>query len=172
MRLFSGPTFNSLEDLFLEQIGDLYDAEKRLVQALPKMSGAAHEPRLKTALQEHLRETEGQVRRLEEVFRLFGKEASRETCAAMRGLISEGDDMVSADGDPMVKDAAIIAAAQRVEHYEISGYGSARNFARRIGREDIAKLLQQTLDEEKSADAKLTRIAEESVNPSAQRKIA
>ncbi len=172
MRLFSSPTFNNLDDLFFEQLGDLYDAEKRLVQALPKMADAAHEPQLRAALQHHLAETQNQVRRLEEVFRIYGKEPNRETCEAMKGLISEGSDIIGADGDPLVKDAAIIAAAQRVEHYEISGYGSVRNFARRLGREDIAKLLQQTLDEEKNADKKLTEVAEQSVNPGAQRRIA
>src|SRR5580704_16111671 len=111
MRLFTSLEFNSLEDLFLEQIGDLYDAEQRLTQALPKMADAAHSPALKSAFQTHLRETKGHVSRLERIFKQFGKTPERETCAAMKGLISEGEDMINATGDPHVKDAALIAAA-------------------------------------------------------------
>lgn len=169
MGLFTSKEFNSLDELFLDQIRDLYDAEKRLVEALPKMAEAASSSELKTAFKDHLRETEGQVRRLEEVFRHLEETPSRESCAAMKGLISEGDEMVQAKGDAAVKDAALIAAAQRVEHYEMAGYGVARNFAQRLGHTAAASLLQQTLDEEKKADLKLTQIAEKSVNVQAGR---
>jgi ferritin-like metal-binding protein YciE len=166
MGLFSSsPQLNSLEDLFFEQLQDLYDAEQRLTKALPKMAEAAHDASLRAAFTDHLRETQNQVTRLEQVFRSAGKSPAAKTCEAMKGLIAEGDEVVSASGDPMVKDAALIASAQRVEHYEIAGYGTARTFAERLGREDAARLLQQTLDEEGAADKKLTRIAESAINP-------
>ena len=164
MGLFSNTEFNSLEDLFCHQIEDLYDAEKRLTQALPKMADAASSPQLKSAFQEHLRETEGQVKRLEQIFQQCGKEPSRETCEAMKGLIKEGEEMLEAQGDEQVRDAALIAAAQRVEHYEISGYGTARALAEQLGKTEAAQLLQQTLDEEGGADKKLTQIATSHVN--------
>jgi ferritin-like metal-binding protein YciE len=164
MALFGGTEFNSLDDLFVNQIEDLYDAENRLTKALPKMADAAASSSLKQAFESHLRETEGHVSRLETIFREVKIEPKRETCQAMKGLISEGEDMVSATGDSDVKDAALIAAAQRVEHYEISGYGTARTIAQRLGLNDVAALLQQTLEEEKAADQKLNMIAESSVN--------
>ena len=156
--------FNNLEDLLIAQLEDVYDAEKRLVSALPKMAEAAHDQELKSAFNQHLRETENHVNRLEQVFQELGREANRETCAAMKGLISEGEEMIDAKGDPDVKDAALIAAAQRVEHYEMAAYGCIRTFARRLGHERIASLLQQTLEEEGNADKKLTNIAERDVN--------
>jgi len=164
MALFGGNEFNSLDDLFVNQIEDLYDAENRLTKALPKMADAAASSSLKQAFQSHLRETEGHVARLETIFREVKVDPKRETCEAMKGLISEGEDMISATGDSDVKDAALIAAAQRVEHYEISGYGTARTIAQRLGLTDVAALLQQTLEEEKAADQKLSTIAESSVN--------
>jgi ferritin-like metal-binding protein YciE len=145
----------------------LYDAEQRLTKALPKMADAAHSPALKAAFQEHFRQTEGQVSRLEQVFRSLGKSARSKTCEAMKGLIEGGEEAISAKGDPDVKDAALIAAAQRVEHYEIAGYGTVRTFAQRLGRLDAAGLLQQTLDEEAATDKKLTALAEQSINPRA-----
>ncbi|MBV8810292.1 MAG: ferritin-like domain-containing protein [Acidobacteriaceae bacterium] len=160
--------FNSLRDLFVNQIEDLYDAENRLTKALPKMAEAASSSQLKQAFTSHLRETEGHVSRLERIFAEINIDPKRETCEAMKGLISEGEDMVGAKGDPDVKDAALIAAAQRVEHYEISGYGTARAFARRIGLTQAVNLLQQTLNEEEAADRKLNDIAESSVNVQAQ----
>lgn len=169
MSLFGSQTFNSLEDLFVNQIEDLYDAEKRITKALPKMIDAASSPNLKQALQKHLTETEQQVDRLERVFKQINRTPERETCEAMKGLLSEGEEMVSAEGASDVKDAAIIAAAQRVEHYEISGYGTARTFAQRLGYSDAALLLQNTLQEEVAADKKLTEIAESSVNVRAAR---
>jgi len=169
IKLFTSTTFNSLDDLLLEQIQDLYDAEKRLIDALPKMADASHSPQLQSAFREHLRQTEGHARRLEQIFQQLGKQPERETCEAMKGLIEEGEEMVHAEGDPNVKDAALIAAAQRVEHYEIAGYGSARTFAERLGQRQAAQLLEQTLNEEKETDKKLTQIAEQSVNLKAQR---
>lgn len=164
MGLFSSKEFNSLDDLFLDQLQDLYDAEKRLCDALPKMAEAASSPQLKQAFQDHLQETKEQVNRLERIFNEIGKTAQRETCEAMKGLIREGEEMVNASGDPDVKDAALIAAAQRVEHYEIAGYGTARTFAQRLGLNHVAELLQETLNEEGAADHRLTDIAEQSVN--------
>lgn len=167
MSLFSSTEFNSFKDLFVNQIEDLYDAENRLTSALPKMADAANSSQLKQALRQHLTETQGHVSRLESIFREINVEPKRETCQAMKGLISEGEEVMSAKGDPDIKDAAIIAAAQRVEHYEISGYGTARAFARRLGLTQAANLLQQTLDEEKAADQKLNQIAEAGVNQQA-----
>jgi ferritin-like metal-binding protein YciE len=167
MGLFTGLTLNSFDDLFVEQLEDLYDAEQRLTKALPKMAQAAHSTALKTAFQDHFRQTEGHVSRLEQIFRLLGKSAQAKTCDAMKGLIAEGDEAISASGRADVRDAALIAAAQRVEHYEIAGYGCARTFAERLGREQAARLLQQTLDEEAATDKKLTALAEQSINPRA-----
>lgn len=167
MALFTSTEFNSFQDLFREQIEDLYDAEHRLTEALPKMADAAHSSQLKQAFQDHLTETQGHVSRLEQIFRALNTDPKRTTCQAMKGLVSEGEEMIKAKGDPDIKDAALIAAAQRVEHYEISGYGSARAFARRLGLNQAVNLLQQTLEEEKAADEKLNRIAESSVNPQA-----
>lgn len=168
MSLF-GKTLNSMEDLFINQIEDLYDAEKRITKALPKMIDAATSSNLKEALQHHLTETEGHVTRLERIFSGLNRTPERETCEAMKGLLSEGEEMIKADGAPDVKDAALIAAAQRVEHYEMSGYGTARTFAQRLGYTDAASLLQSTLREEMAADKKLTEIAESSVNVRAAR---
>src|SRR5688572_19019509 len=138
IRLFTTTKLNTMEDLLLAHLHDLYDAENQLVDALPKMAQAAHSPELKVAFSEHLRETEGHINRLNEAFRLLGKEPERESCEAMEGLIDEGEEMIKADGDPAVKDAALIAAAQKVEHYEISGYGSARTFAERAGHKEVS----------------------------------
>jgi ferritin-like metal-binding protein YciE len=164
MALFTSVEFNSLKDLFVNQLEDLHDAENRLTKALPKMAEAANSSQLKQAIQQHLTETHGHVSRLDTIFRELGIEPKRETCEAMKGLISEGEDIVNAKGDPDVKDAALIAAAQRVEHYEISGYGTARTFAQRLGLNQAANLLQQTLNEEAAADKKLNTIAESAVN--------
>lgn len=160
MGLFSSNTFNSLSDLLLEQLQDLYDAEQRLVEALPKMREAASSSELKNAFDMHLEETRGHVRRLENIFSQLGYAAERQTCPAMKGLIKEGQDMIDAQGDPMVKDSALIAAAQRIEHYEMAGYGAVRSFARRLGLPEIADTLQMTLNEEGNADKKLVEIAE------------
>src|SRR5581483_3423711 len=136
----------------VDQLQDLYDAEQRLVKALPLMAQAAHAPGLKNAFQKHLRETENHVRRLEQVFQSMGAQAEAKTCQAMQGLVAEGQEAIDAEGDADVKDAALIAAAQRVEHYEIAAYGTARTFAQRLGKQSAARLLEQTLQEEKATD--------------------
>lgn len=156
--------FNNLNDLFVQQLKDLYDGEMQLTEALPLMAEAATSSQLKNAFQSHLRETQGHVQRLEQVFRAINQEPKRESCPAMKGMIKEGNDVMKAKGDPNVRDAALIAAAQRVEHYEMAGYGSVRTFAHQLGRDDLAQILQQTLNEEGEADKKLTAIAESSVN--------
>lgn len=165
MGLFMSEEFNSLEDLFVHELKDLYDAENQLIDALPRMADKSTNPALKRAFQNHLTQTEKHVQRLESIFEHRGLDAERETCAAMNGLIKEGSNVLSAEGDKDVLDAALIAAAQRVEHYEIAAYGTARTFAQRIGDAYAAELLEQTLDEEKSTDQQLTQIAEASVNP-------
>jgi len=168
MGLFSSSlALNSFEDLLVEQLEDLYDAEQRLTKAIPKMADAAKSASLKSAFQEHLRQTQGQVSRLEQVFKLLNKTPRSKTCEAMKGLVAEGDEVISASGDADVKDAALIAAAQRVEHYEIAGYGTVRTFAQRLGHNEAARLLQQTLDEEADTDKKLTSLAEKAINPRA-----
>jgi len=172
MGLFSSSAaLNSFDDLFVEQLQDLYDAEQRLTKALPKMAAAAHNPALKSAFEEHLRQTENHVSRLEQIFKSMGKTVQSKTCEAMKGLVEEGSEVISGSGDPNVKDAALIAAAQRVEHYEIAGYGTVRTFAQRLGKSDAARLLQQTLDEEAETDKKLTGLAEKSINPRAAAKV-
>jgi ferritin-like metal-binding protein YciE len=172
MGLFSSENLDSFETLFKEQLQDLYDAEQRLVKVLPKMADAAHNNNLRIAFQQHLRETQEQVKRLERVFQLMGWQAESKTCQAMKGLIEEGQEVIDAKGDPAVKDAALIAAAQRVEHYEIAGYGTVRTFAQRLGKQEAANLLQQTLDEEAATDKKLTQLAEQGINQQAQAQTA
>jgi len=168
MGLFS-LKLNSLQDLLLVQLEDLYDAENRLVDALPKMANAAESADLQRAFQIHLEETKNHAARLEQIFAQLGQEPTRETCEAMKGLIAEGTAMVNAEGDAAVKDAALIAAAQRVEHYEIADYGTVRTLAHQLGYDEMAALLQETLDEEGNADKILTEIAESSVNAKAER---
>jgi len=154
----------SLDDVLVDQLGDLLDAEKQLVQALPKMASAASDEKLQKAFKEHLSETRDHVSRLEEIFGQLGKQPPSETCKAMQGLVAEGEEIISAQGDPAAKDAALIAAAQRVEHYEIAGYGTVRTYAQQLGDSDAAQLLQQTLDEEGETDKKLSALAERAVN--------
>jgi ferritin-like metal-binding protein YciE len=149
----------SLDDVLIDQLGDLLDAERQLVQALPKMAQAASDRKLKEAFTEHLGETRDHVSRLEEIFGQLGKTAPVETCKAMQGLIREGDEIIAAQGSPTAKDAALIAAAQRVEHYEIAGYGTAKTLAGELGYNEAKDLLDQTLDEESSADKLMTKIA-------------
>jgi ferritin-like metal-binding protein YciE len=165
---FFNVQLNSLDDLLLLELDDLYDAEKRLCDALPKMADAASSPALKQAFQQHFQQTQRQVSRLEQIFVDLGKPASRETCDAMKGLIKEGSEIIDAAGSPAVKDAALISAAQRVEHYEMAGYGSARTFAQHLGHSNVVRLLQMTLDEEKETDIRLTQLAEESINVKAE----
>ena len=167
MGLFSSTNLNSLDALFVDQIQDIYDAEMRLTKALPKMAEAASATQLKNAFQQHLEETKQQVHRLEQVFELIGEKPKTKPCEAMKGLITEGEEVMDATGDDAVRDAALIAAAQRVEHYEMAAYGSARTFALRLAHLDATELLQQSLDEEGAADHKLTQIAESAINPRA-----
>lgn len=168
MNLFFNTELNSLEDLLLMELGDLYDAEKRLCDALPKMAEAAHSSALKGAFNEHAEQTQRHVSRLEQSFVQLGKSVNRETCDAMKGLIKEGNEIIDATGDPDVKDAALIGAAQRVEHYEIAGYGTARTFAQFLGHDDVARLLQSTLNEESETNEKLNQLAEQSINVKAR----
>jgi ferritin-like metal-binding protein YciE len=148
----------TLQDLFEEEISDLYSAETQLIAALPKMAQAASNDELRNAFQEHLQETRDHVQRLEEIRGQIGSSRTEE-CEGMRGLIKEGDEIVSAQGDPVVKDAALISAAQRVEHYEIAAYGTARTLADELDLADAKDLLDQTLEDESNADKLLTKIA-------------
>jgi ferritin-like metal-binding protein YciE len=152
---------DTLEILLEEELKDIYDAEKRLVKALPKMAKAANSPELKQALEEHLEVTKTQVQRLEQAFELLEKPAKSKPCAGMKGLIEEGEEVLSEEATDDLKDAAIIGAAQRVEHYEMAAYGTARTFAERLGHTEVAVLLEETLNEEKEADEKLTEISEQ-----------
>ena len=159
---------NSLRDVFIHEIKDLYSAEKQLTKALPKMAKAAANEELSAGFEEHLHQTEEHVNRLEKILKNLGESTRGEKCKAMEGLIEEGAKVIDEDGVPEVIDALLISAAQRVEHYEIAGYGSARTFAELLGDNEAARLLQQTLEEEAETDKKLTRLAESAVNPQAQ----
>ena len=149
----------SLQDVFTHEIQDLYDAENQLLQALPKLAQAASNQELREAFEHHLDETRDHVQRLEEIVGQLGISGSGETCEAMRGLIKEGEKTIAIQGDPTAKDAALIAAAQRVEHYEIAAYGTARTLAGELDHDEAQDLLDQTLDEEANADKLLTKIA-------------
>ena len=157
----------TLEDLFHHQLKDLYSAEKQLLEALPKMAKKAQDPKLKQAFESHYQETEEQKARLEQVCEILGISPGRMKCKAMEGLIEEGKDMIHEDADPDVKDAGLIAEAQRIEHYEISGYGTAHHYARRLGMAEVAKLLEATLKEEQNADTKLNNLAKGYINQQA-----
>jgi ferritin-like metal-binding protein YciE len=151
----------TLRELLIEQCQDLYSAEQQIIDALPKMVEKASAPELKSAFQQHLEQTKSHVMRLDQIFTHFPKvDKDDKDCKGMEGLLKEGKEMIKQDAEPEVKDAGLIAAAQRVEHYEIASYGCARTFAQLIGMNDVARLLQQTLDEEGEADKKLTGIAE------------
>lgn len=158
----------TLEDLYVDLLKDLYSAEKQLVRALPKMAKNAQSPDLQKAFQEHLRQTEGQVERIERIFTDLQGSPRGKKCVGMEGLVAEGNELMQEDAEPDVLDAGLIAAAQKVEHYEIASYGTARAWAERLGYDRAARLLQQTLDEESLANEKLTRIAESHVNMEAQ----
>jgi ferritin-like metal-binding protein YciE len=157
-------TLESMQDLMLDELKDIYNAEKQLLDAIPRMAKGATSPSLERALTEHLGETERQVNRLERVFEALGKRAAGKKCKGMEGLVAEGAEILDQDGDGAVKDAGIIAAAQKVEHYEISAYGTAITHAELLGQSDIVALLKESLEEEKAADRTLTMIAEEEVN--------
>ncbi|MBN9121444.1 MAG: ferritin-like domain-containing protein [Planctomycetes bacterium] len=157
-------SLDSLHDLYVDELKDLYSAENQLLKALPRMAKAATAPELKAAFTEHLEVTRGQVARLEQIFEELGVSPKGKKCKAMEGLIEEGKELMQEDGDENVMDAALIAAAQRVEHYEMAGYGCVRTFAHLLGYEDATALLQETLDEEGEADKKLTALAESVIN--------
>ena len=161
-------SLESLHDLYVEELKDLYSAENQLVKALPRMAKAASHPDLQAAFEEHLEVTRGQVERLEQVFEELGEKPKGKKCVAMEGLIEEAKKLLEEDAEPAVLDAALICAAQKVEHYEIASYGCVRTFARLLGYEEAERLLQETLDEEGEADKKLNELAETAINLEAQ----
>ena len=158
---------DSLKKLYLEELRDLYSAETQLVKALPKMAKGASSDELKQAFESHLDQTKEHVERLNEIFDRLDEKPTGKTCKAMKGLIEEGSEMLEQEGDESVIDAGLIGAAQRVEHYEIAAYGTVRTFAKLLGEEDAAGLLQQTLDEEGETDKELSELAERIVNEQA-----
>jgi ferritin-like metal-binding protein YciE len=163
MGLFSKP-IKTLDDLFVHMLQDIYYAENQITKALPKMIDKAADPQLKQAFQTHLTETQGQIKRLEQVFQMHGQPVKGVTCAAMDGIIEEAQEIMGDADDDEVRDAAMLAAAQAVEHYEITRYGTLIAYAQQLGRADCASVLQQNLDEEKATDRKLTALAESKVN--------
>lgn len=152
---------NSLQELYVDELKDLYDAENQIIKALPKMIDAASSEELQNALTEHLEVTREQAKRIEQIFQNMGEKLKAEKCKGMEGVIKEGAEILSEDMDENVKDAAIISAAQRVEHYEMAGYGTVRTWANLLGESEAEELLQETLDEEKEADEKLNQLAEQ-----------
>jgi len=164
--------FDTLHDLYVDQIQDLYSAESQIIDALPKMIDKSSHTRLRDGFQQHLEQTRQHAARLEQIARRLNEDAKGKTCKGMAGLLKEGEEIIKDDGDQDVIDAGLIAAAQRVEHYEMAAYGCARTFARVLGYDEDADLLQQTLDEEGETNKKLTQIAESVVNPDAQKGIA
>jgi ferritin-like metal-binding protein YciE len=157
----------TLHDLYVEELKDLYSAENQIIKALPRMVKAASSSELQEAFEKHLEETKEHAQRLEQIFKKMGINSKGKKCKGMKGLLEEGKDMLKGKAEPAVKDAGIIAAAQRVEHYEIAGYGCARTYAGIIGDQEAAELLQQTLEEEGAADKKLTEVAENTINSEA-----
>jgi ferritin-like metal-binding protein YciE len=151
---------NTLNEALQSELADLFDAEQQLLTNLPKVAQAVENSSLKTAIEEHLKETREQVARLERIFKILGRRPEPDQCQAMKGLLEEAEEVISASGNKQVKDAVIIGALQRIEHYEIAGYGTARAFADQLDMEDVADLLQESLDEESSSDRKLTSLAE------------
>ncbi len=160
---------DSLQNLFVHELQDLYSAEKQILDALPKMAQKASHPELRQAFERHHQQTEEQVQRLDQIFQAMDQQPGDHKCRGMEGLIEEGDEVMNEAEDDDTRDAGMIAAAQRVEHYEIAAYGTARTYARMLGNEDAARLLQQTLDEEGETDKQLTRLAEGRINPDAMR---
>ena len=154
----------NLHDLYVDQLRDLYSAENQLVKALPKMAKAASNEELSQAFLDHLEETKGHVERLKTIFEQLGKKPTGKVCKAMEGLVEEGKEAIEEDAEPEVTDAALIAAAQRVEHYEQAGYGTVRAYAKLLGDKEAVKILSQTFDEEVACDKKLTKLAETTIN--------
>jgi ferritin-like metal-binding protein YciE len=164
---------NTLRDLFVEELKDLYDAENQITKALPKMAAQASSSNLKMAFEEHLAQTEVQVQRLEQIFQQLGESPGGKTCKAMRGLVAEGEELMKHGADSDVMDAALIGAAQKVEHYEIASYGTARTYAQMLGEQQAATLLDATLQEEGDTDHKLTQLAQQcGINRDAMQKAA
>lgn len=163
--------FETLRDLYIDHIRDLYSSEAQILDALPKMIDKATHVRLRDGFQEHLEQTRQHAARLEQIARRLNEPPAGKTCKGMTGVLKEGEEVLKDDGDEDVVDAALIAAAQRVEHYEIAAYGCARTFAHALGFDEDVALLQQTLDEEGETNKKLTQIAESVVNPDAQKGI-
>ena len=162
---------DTFEKLFVSELKDIYSAEKQITHALPKMAKAATSEALRTAFETHLEETKGQIERLDRVFEILEKSPTGKTCQAMKGLVEEGSETMEETTEGEILDSALIAAAQRVEHYEIAAYGTVRAMADTLGQKEISQLLQQTLDEEGNADKKLTQIAV-SVSKQAHRQAA
>lgn len=158
-----------LQDLFYETLRDIYYAERKIVKALPKMARAASSDDLKQAFEHHRDETEGQIERLQKVFEIFGKRAQGKTCEAIEGIISEAEEIMDSYKGAAALDAGLVSAAQAVEHYEIARYGTLRKWAEQLGMKDAAQLLGETLKEESSADEKLTKLAESSINQKAKK---
>jgi ferritin-like metal-binding protein YciE len=154
----------TLQELFKEELQDIYSAETQITKALPKMATAATSPELRKAFEEHLEQTENQIKRLEQIFKKLGEKPGGKTCKGMEGLLKEGDELIKEKPDPAVLDAGLISAAQRVEHYEIAAYGTVRTYAQEMGDKESQRLLQETLDEEGTTDKKLTKLAEQHVN--------
>jgi ferritin-like metal-binding protein YciE len=157
----------SLEQLYISELRDLFSAENQLLKALPKMAKAASSGELKEGFEKHLEQTKGHVERLKQIFQQLDESPKGKTCQAMKGLIEEGSEILKEDGEDSVLDAGIIVAAQKVEHYEIASYGSARTFANLLNQDEAARLLQSTLDEESETNETLNRLAETTVNPEA-----
>jgi ferritin-like metal-binding protein YciE len=160
-------SLDSLEKLFLEELRDIYNAEKQITRALPRMAKAAESPELQQAFTKHLKETEGQIQRLEQVFKELGQAVRGKKCKGMEGLIEEGKEKLEEEGEAEVVDAALIASAQKVEHYEIATYGCLRTYASLLGYSEAERLLQQNLQEEEAADKKLTQLGESGINQAA-----
>lgn len=158
----------TLEELFVHEIQDLHSAESQIIEALPKMAKAASSRELKRALEEHLEVTKSHLSRVEQILKELGEKPGKK-CKGMEGLLKEGEEILKEDADANVKDAALIGAAQKVEHYEMAGYGTARTFALQLDYDDMAEVLQQTLDEEGEADEKLTELAESKINVKADK---
>ena len=158
---------DTLEKLYVDELRDIYNAENQLLKALPKMAKGSSSPDLKSGFEKHLRQTETHVERLEQIFAKLDESPKGKTCHAMKGLIEEGSEILKEDGEESVLDAGIIVAAQKVEHYEMAAYGSARTFARLLGQDKAAELLQSTLDEESETNESLNQLAENIVNPEA-----
>ncbi len=159
---------NTLQDLLVEELKDTYSSETQIVKALPKMAQAATSPQLKAAFEKHLVETQNQVKRLEQIFQQLGESPEGNDCEATEGLVKEGEELMGEQADPQVLDAGLIAAAQKVEHYEIASYGTLTTWAKELGHTQIADLLHQTLSEEKMTDEALTALAESRINSAAE----